>query len=47
MDPSGVDRMQTCSPTSAARTIIDGVGHWTQQEAPAAFNEALLGFLTL
>jgi pimeloyl-ACP methyl ester carboxylesterase len=25
--------------------IIDGVGHWVQQEAPAAVNEALLHFL--
>jgi pimeloyl-ACP methyl ester carboxylesterase len=25
--------------------IIPGVGHWTQQEAPAATNEALLRFL--
>jgi pimeloyl-ACP methyl ester carboxylesterase len=25
--------------------ILDGVGHWTQQEAPAEVNDALLGFL--
>ncbi|MEZ4380898.1 MAG: alpha/beta hydrolase [Nannocystaceae bacterium] len=28
-----------------ARTILDGVGHWVQQEAPAATNEALERFL--
>ena len=27
------------------RTILDGVGHWVQQEAPAATNEALERFL--
>ena len=26
-------------------TLLDGAGHWTQQEAPAAFNAALLAFL--
>jgi pimeloyl-ACP methyl ester carboxylesterase len=26
-------------------TILPGIGHWTQQEAPAATNEALLSFL--
>ncbi len=25
--------------------LLDGIGHWVQQEAPAAVNEALLGFL--
>ena len=25
--------------------IIPGVGHWTQQEEPQAFNDALIGFL--
>jgi pimeloyl-ACP methyl ester carboxylesterase len=25
--------------------MIPGAGHWTQQEAPAEFNAALLGFL--
>ena len=32
-------------PDFRGATILDGVGHWTQQEAPAAFNDALLGFL--
>ena len=45
MDPSGVERMQKLLPNFRGSTILDGVGHWTQQEAPAAFNDALLGFL--
>jgi pimeloyl-ACP methyl ester carboxylesterase len=45
MDPTGVERMQNLLPNFKGATILDGVGHWTQQEAPAAFNEALLGFL--
>ena len=32
-------------PTCAAPTLIEGAGHWTQQEAPEAFNQALLGAL--
>ena len=45
MDPSGVERMQNLLPNFRGSTILEGVGHWTQQEAPAAFNDALLGFL--
>ena len=28
-----------------AKTIIEGAGHWVQQEAPAEVNAALLAFL--
>ncbi|HEY0518237.1 MAG TPA: alpha/beta hydrolase [Ilumatobacteraceae bacterium] len=45
MDPTGVERMQNLLPDFRGATILDGVGHWTQQEAPAAFNESLLAFL--
>jgi pimeloyl-ACP methyl ester carboxylesterase len=45
MDPRGVERMQNLLPNFRGSTILDGVGHWTQQEAPAAFTDALLGFL--
>ena len=45
IDPGGVERMRTVLPDFRGHTTIDGVGHWTQQEAPAAFNESLLGFL--
>jgi pimeloyl-ACP methyl ester carboxylesterase len=40
-----VERMRNLLPNYKGATILDGVGHWTQQEAPAAFNDALLGFL--
>jgi pimeloyl-ACP methyl ester carboxylesterase len=45
MDPSGIERMQKQLPDFRGSTVLDGVGHWTQQEAPAAFNDALVGFL--
>jgi pimeloyl-ACP methyl ester carboxylesterase len=45
MDPSGVERMQSVLPDFRGAVMIPGVGHWTQQEAPGAFNAALLGFL--
>ena len=45
MDPTGVERMQSQLPDYRGHTIIPGAGHWTQQEAPAEFNDALLGFL--
>ncbi len=47
MDPTGVERMRNLLPDFRGSTILDGVGHWTQQEAPAAFNDALLGFLKM
>ena len=45
MDPSGIERMRNLLPDFRGSTVLDGVGHWTQQEAPAAFNDALLGFV--
>ena len=45
MDPSGIERMRGLLPEFRGSNVLDGVGHWTQQEAPAAFNDALLGFL--
>jgi len=45
MDPNGVDRMTTALPDFRGSVLIPGVGHWTQQEAPEEFNDALLGFL--
>ena len=33
------------SPTSGARTAVDGAGHWVQQERPDETNAALLAFL--
>ncbi|MBI5089535.1 MAG: alpha/beta hydrolase, partial [Actinobacteria bacterium] len=45
MDPSGVERMQNVLPGFRGSAVIEGAGHWMQQEAPQAFNNALLGFL--
>lgn len=45
MDPTGVERMQQLLPDFRGATLVDGAGHWVQQEAPQAFNDALLGFL--
>jgi len=44
MDPSGLERM-TALPDFRGSHLIPGAGHWIQQEAPDAFNAALLGFL--
>ena len=30
-----------------ATTLIDGAGHWVQQEKPAEVNAALIDFLTI
>jgi pimeloyl-ACP methyl ester carboxylesterase len=43
--PEFVDAMAGMLPDFRGATLIEGAGHWTQQEAPEAFNEALLGFL--
>lgn len=43
--PGYVESMEALLPHHLGSVLIDGVGHWTQQEAPGAFNVALLGFL--
>ena len=45
MDSTGVDRMQAQLPNYLGATLIDGAGHWTQQERPNEFDDALLGIL--
>jgi pimeloyl-ACP methyl ester carboxylesterase len=37
--------MKALLPDFRGSVIVPGVGHWTQQEDPQAFDEALLGFL--
>jgi len=37
--------METLLPGYRGKTMIEGAGHWTQQERPREFNEALLTFL--
>ena len=39
------DRMAVELPGYRGQTLLRGVGHWTQQEDPRAFNDALLAFL--
>lgn len=43
--PEYVDAMNGLLPNYRGKVMIPGAGHWTQQEAPTQFNEALLGFL--
>jgi pimeloyl-ACP methyl ester carboxylesterase len=45
MDPNGIDRMKATLPDFRGATVLPGIGHWTQQEAPDAFNTALVAFL--
>jgi pimeloyl-ACP methyl ester carboxylesterase len=45
MDPGGIERMRSTLPDFRGATVLDGVGHWTQQENPPAFNDALISFL--
>jgi pimeloyl-ACP methyl ester carboxylesterase len=42
---AGIDAMPSLLPGYQGMTTIDGAGHWTQQEKPEAFNDALLAFL--
>jgi pimeloyl-ACP methyl ester carboxylesterase len=41
-----LDAMKDLLPGFRGTVLLDGVGHWTQQEAPADFNRALLDFLS-
>jgi pimeloyl-ACP methyl ester carboxylesterase len=43
--PEYVEAMNALLPDYRGATMIEGAGHWTQQEAPEEFNAALLGFL--
>ena len=40
-----IDTINSMMPNYKGSVIIPGAGHWTQQESPAEFNAALLGFL--
>jgi pimeloyl-ACP methyl ester carboxylesterase len=46
MDPSGLERMARQLPDYRGHVLLPGAGHWTQQESPDAFNNALNGFLS-
>jgi pimeloyl-ACP methyl ester carboxylesterase len=43
--PEMVDAMEGMLPGYRGKAMLEGAGHWTQQEMPDAFNEALLAFL--
>ena len=43
--PGYVEAMAQRLPDYRGTTLIEGAGHWTQQEAPEAFNQALLAAL--
>jgi pimeloyl-ACP methyl ester carboxylesterase len=40
-----IDAINGMTPNYKGKVLIPEAGHWTQQEYPAEFNEALLGFL--
>jgi pimeloyl-ACP methyl ester carboxylesterase len=44
-DSGAIDRMRDTLPDFRGGVLIPGAGHWTQQEKPAEFNDALTGFL--
>ena len=44
-DLNGINRMSTQLPKFRSSALIEGAGHWTQQERPLEFNRILLGFL--
>ena len=43
--PGYVEAMDGLLPNHRRSVLFDGIGHWTQQEAPEQFNAALLEFL--
>jgi epoxide hydrolase A/B len=45
MTPGAVEQMEAQLPGFRGHTLLPGIGHWTQQEAPEAFDTALLEFL--
>jgi pimeloyl-ACP methyl ester carboxylesterase len=45
MQPHGIDLMKEKLPDFRGATVVQGAGHWVQQERPAETNAALLEFL--
>lgn len=43
--PGYVESMTTTLPDHRSTVVLDGVGHWTQQEAAGEFNDALVAML--
>ena len=44
--PEYVEAMAEALPDYRGAVMIEGAGHWTQQEKPAEFNTALLDLLS-
>ena len=47
MMPGAAEAMAEALPDFRGSTVVDGAGHWVQQERPAETNAALLAFLAL
>ena len=45
MMPGAIEEMAEALPDFRGATVVDGAGHWVQQERPAETNAALLSFL--
>ena len=45
MQPGSIERMTEVLPDFRGGTVVEGAGHWVQQERPAETNAALLAFL--
>jgi pimeloyl-ACP methyl ester carboxylesterase len=45
MQPHGIDVMKEQLPDFRGATVVEGAGHWIQQERPAETNAAFLSFL--
>jgi pimeloyl-ACP methyl ester carboxylesterase len=45
MQPGAIDVMKAQLPAFRGATVVEGAGHWIQQERPAETNAALLAFL--
>jgi pimeloyl-ACP methyl ester carboxylesterase len=45
MTPGAVEQMEAQLPGFRGHMLLPGIGHWTQQEDPEAFDTALLEFL--
>ena len=45
MQPGSIERMTDELPNFRGGTVVEGAGHWVQQERPAESNAALLSFL--
>jgi pimeloyl-ACP methyl ester carboxylesterase len=45
MRPGTIEEMAEVMPDFRGATVVDGAGHWVQQERPAETNAALLSFL--